>query len=151
MPRGTGKINTPPSGGVFFHTPRKPKSHKPGPVKLRMHGKLCGCTFTYKDGFVYKCKAHKALREARLERTKQANKHVQAMPKPKPAKKKKFPSDPPELVEAIRAEVDRLSVIAREARAAIKKPTKKLTAKQLASLHENAFTAEQVRADLTAK
>src|SRR4051812_988811 len=100
MPLGTGKIKTAPQGGTFMHVPRKPSKPKAGPVRLKWKGKLCGCTFTYKDGFVYHCKVHKARRKGAAVRRSEANKVRQVLrPAMKPTKKKKkFHADPPELV-----------------------------------------------------
>jgi hypothetical protein len=154
MPLGTGTINTAPQGAFFMHVPRKSSKPKAGPVRLELNGKPCGCTFRYseKGGFTFRCKVHKTRREGIAEMRREANKVIYVFrPEPKPIKKsKKFQADSPELVQAIRAECKRRTVIARKERAKIDRPTKKLTKAQLAHLHTFAFSSEQVRKEILA-
>jgi len=53
----------------------KKKTHRT-PVKLEVNGKVCGCTFLYResgDGFTYVCDVHVARRKALRAKRKQAN------------------------------------------------------------------------------
>ena len=133
-------------------TNRASKNATASPVRLELDGKRCGCTFTYRDGFVYKCAFHKARREAIAERRREASKVIYVLrPEPKPTKKgKKFQPDSPEQVKAIRADIRKRTVILRKERAKIDRPTKKLTKAQLAHLHTFAFSSEQVRKEILA-
>lgn len=154
MPKGTGDINKAPQGGSFMFKPKPVKKPKKGPVRLLLREKPCGCTFRYApDGtFRTRCEFHKALRASLCAERKRVNALMPLslfpkVKKPKLVKKQK--PDTPEFLAAFRAEIARRTELAAQARAAIKKPTRKLTKREREHLHTFAFTAEQVRAEIS--